>query len=71
MTPAELRVAISSLGLTQNDFADMLDIRRRTLRNYLSGVTQMDGPGTILVRILVARRNWNDLLTIGYGGRRF
>jgi hypothetical protein len=69
MTPTELRVAIAHLGVTQEGLAEILRIGRRTMRNYLAGST-IPAPTAILIRIMVARRNWNHLLTIGYGGRR-
>jgi plasmid maintenance system antidote protein VapI len=67
MTPTELRVAIAQLGITQRDLAKMLHLGERTIHNYLGG-SSIPAPTAILIRIMVARRNWGDLLTIGYGG---
>jgi hypothetical protein len=67
MSPTELRVAIDHLGLTQEGLADAICIGRRTMRHYVAHDTPVPAPTAILIRIMVARRNWNDLLTIGYG----
>lgn len=67
MSSAELRVAIAALGLTQEGLADILFVGKRTMRNWLTDGVK-DNPAAILIRIMVARRNWSDLLTIGYGG---
>lgn len=67
MTGTELRVAIAALGLNQEGFGQTFRIPKRTLARYLSGSGQVPDQLAMLVRIMVARRNWNDLLSIGYG----
>jgi DNA-binding transcriptional regulator YiaG len=67
MDPAELRVAIAALNMTQEDFGAIFHIPARTVRRYLAG-DPIPEPTAMLIRIIVARRSWRDLITIGYGG---
>ena len=69
MTPAELRVAIASLGVTQAGLGSTIGITTSTVHAYLSGQNPIPMPTAILIRILVANRRWGELLTVGYGGK--
>lgn len=66
MDATELRVAIAALGMTQKDFAAIFRIPLRTLVRYLHGDAIPD-PTAMLIRIMVARRSWKDLISISYG----
>lgn len=64
MTPDELREAIALRGPTQEAFSKRVRIPTRTLRRYLAGDPIPDQTA-MLIRIVVARRNWEELLAIG------
>jgi DNA-binding transcriptional regulator YiaG len=68
MTPAELRVAIAQLGIGEDGLAQAIQVTKRTVYKWLAGERTVSPQAAILIRIMVAKRNWNDILTIGYGG---
>lgn len=69
MTPDELYDIIDQLDKTQKEVADMVLVDQRTIRNYLAGKYTIPGPTAMLLRILVAARDRDKVLNIGYGGK--
>jgi DNA-binding transcriptional regulator YiaG len=69
MTGIELRVAIAQLGTSQMGLSKTLGVDGRTVRKWIEA-GNVPQATAMLIRILVSRRNWNDLVTVGYGGTK-
>lgn len=53
MTPAELRTAIETLGLSIEGFARASRCGSRTVRHWLAGTRAIPGPVVTLVKLLL------------------
>lgn len=60
MTPDELRQSLRSLGITQEDFGDLLFSARRTVVYWTA--QSVPGPVEVLVRLLERRPELVDVL---------
>lgn len=56
MTPADLRSALSRLGLSQSEAARRCGVDPRTMRRWLAGHRRIPGPVVELVRTWLAQR---------------
>lgn len=56
MTPADLRAALSRLGLSQSEAARRCGVDPRTMRRWLAGDRRIPGPVVELVRTWLAQR---------------
>jgi DNA (cytosine-5)-methyltransferase 1 len=60
MTPADLKSARKSLGLTQTQMADALGLGpngRRTVRRWESGETPISGPAQVAISLMLKEMN--------------
>lgn len=51
ISPARIKAIRESIGLSQADFAALLNIPAATLRNWEQGRTEPDGPAKALLRV--------------------
>lgn len=59
MTPAEIRSARQSLGLSTNGLAEALRLGKgggRTVRRWESGETPISGPAQVAIELLLEKR---------------
>jgi NAD-dependent oxidoreductase involved in siderophore biosynthesis len=53
MTPAEFRIVLDRLGLTQRGLSRLFEINERTVRSWASGRIEIPAPIRIFLRFLV------------------
>jgi DNA-binding transcriptional regulator YiaG len=56
MTPAELNRLLDRLGISQVDAARIIGITDRTMRNYVSGDTNIPEPTAKLLRLVQTQK---------------
>lgn len=57
MTPAQLKQARKSLGLTQKEFADLLGIKRAKLCNWEQGRNAVSDEGATLIAMIIKKHS--------------
>jgi DNA-binding transcriptional regulator YiaG len=56
LTPANLKARLTSLTITQSQFAQLCDVRPNTVSNWASGRTRMNHAAELVLQVLEADR---------------